>query len=162
MKRFLLLSMSPLLAAGLALAGEPAKVKAPKQTPEMLTAGKKVYETNCLTCHGEKGDGNGEVGKVLNPKPRDFTKEPMKQGGKPEEVFKSITEGVKDTTMVAWAQLSEEDRWAVTYYVLTMVPKPEKKGGKKGDKAPDAAAAPATPAPAAPAPAPAAPAPSAG
>lgn len=151
MKRLLALSLSSLLLAGVALAAEPAKVKAPKQTPEMLTAGKKVYEVNCLTCHGEKGDGNGEVGKVLVPKPRDFTKDPMKQGSKPEEVFKSVTEGVKDTPMVGWAQLSDEDRWAVTYYVLTMVPKPDKKGGKKSEKAAEAAT-PATPAtPAAPA-----------
>lgn len=134
MMRILLVGLSSLLVAGLALAAEPNKVKAPKATPELLAAGKKIYEVNCLTCHGEKGDGNGEVGKVLNPKPRDFTKEPMKQGAKPEELFKSITEGVKDTPMVGWAQLSEEDRWAVTHYVLTMVPKPDKKGGKKTDK----------------------------
>lgn len=134
MKRILLAVLSSLLLAGLALAAEPNKVKVPKPTPELLAAGKKIYETNCLTCHGEKGDGNGEVGKVLNPKPRDFTKDPMKQGGKPEELFKSITEGVKDTPMVGWAQLSEEDRWAVTHYVLTMMPKPDKKGGKKSEK----------------------------
>jgi len=37
-------------------------------------AGKTVYTTNCASCHGEKGAGDGPVGAALNPKPRDFSK----------------------------------------------------------------------------------------
>ena len=32
-----------------------------------------VYKTNCSTCHGEGGAGDGVAGAALNPKPRDFT-----------------------------------------------------------------------------------------
>lgn len=120
---------------------KPIAPKPPKKTPELLEAGKKVYEVNCLMCHGEKGDGTGPVGLALVPKPRDFAKEPFKQGTKPEQVFLSITGGVKDTPMVGYPQLSEADRWALTYFVLEMVPKPDKGAKSKGKKA----AAPATP-----------------
>ena len=29
-------------------------------------------ENRCATCHGEAGDGNGELAGALNPRPRDF------------------------------------------------------------------------------------------
>ena len=35
-------------------------------------AGKAPYTTNCLSCHGETGKGDGPVGQVLQPPPRDF------------------------------------------------------------------------------------------
>lgn len=119
---------------------KPVPPKAPKKTPELLEAGKKVYEVNCLPCHGEKGDGNGPVGQALVPKPRDFAKDPFKQGTKPDEVFTSITTGVKDTAMVGYPQLSEDERWGLVYHVLEMVPKKGKDTKAKAKK--DAPAAP--------------------
>ena len=36
-------------------------------------AGKAPYTTNCVSCHGETGKGDGPVGQVLQPPPRDFS-----------------------------------------------------------------------------------------
>ena len=36
-------------------------------------AGKTTYTINCLACHGETGKGDGPVGQVLQPPPRDFS-----------------------------------------------------------------------------------------
>ena len=38
-----------------------------------LENGKQKYTLYCVTCHGETGDGQGIVGKTLDPPPRDFT-----------------------------------------------------------------------------------------
>jgi len=98
----------------------------PKLTPALLEKGKAAYTTNCMTCHGEKGDGNGVAGAMMNPKPRNFIADKFKQGDKPEKVFKTISQGLPNTSMVGFGHLSEEERWALTYYVLDF-----RKAGKK-------------------------------
>jgi mono/diheme cytochrome c family protein len=43
------------------------------KTPELLAQGKKLYENNCVQCHGPNGDGKGWKAAELKKKPRDFT-----------------------------------------------------------------------------------------
>ncbi len=71
-------ALAALLAVGLGTAayaaGDAAK-------------GKVIFTTNCASCHGESGKGDGPVGAALNPHPRDFTKAEFKfdaaKDGKP-------------------------------------------------------------------------------
>jgi high-affinity iron transporter len=102
----------------------------PKKTPELLTQGKKLYEQNCVTCHGAKGDGKGQLGAVLKPPPSDFTK-PFHQWsfgkGDLKKVFEVITKGIPNTSMVKWDQLSEQERWALVYFVVEFATPPTKK-----------------------------------
>jgi high-affinity iron transporter len=102
----------------------------PKKTPELLTQGKKLYEQNCVTCHGLKGDGKGQLGTALKPPPSDFTK-PFNQWpigkGDLKKVFEVITKGKPNTSMVKWDQLSEQDRWALVYYTVEFAAPTKKK-----------------------------------
>lgn len=41
-------------------------------------AGKATFTTNCASCHGDSGKGDGPVGAALTPPPRDFTKAEFK------------------------------------------------------------------------------------
>ncbi|HEX8818445.1 MAG TPA: c-type cytochrome [Archangium sp.] len=111
------------------LVGSSAWAAAPKSTPALVEKGKTSYARNCLACHGETGDGNGPTGRFLNPKPRDF-KGPFKKGNKPEEIFNTISTGLPGSAMVPFAGLPEEERWALTYYVLSFQPA-QGKGTKK-------------------------------
>jgi mono/diheme cytochrome c family protein len=97
--------------------------KAPTSTPELIAKGQASYVANCAVCHGDKGDGNGPAGASLSPKARNFITEKFKYGSKPEQVYKTISEGAKDTAMMAFAHLPEDERWALTYFVLSLVKK---------------------------------------
>jgi mono/diheme cytochrome c family protein len=102
----------------------------PKKTPELLAKGKKLYEQNCMPCHGPKGDGKGPAGVLLKPPPRDFNR-PLSQWtyskGDLKKVFDVISKGIPNTSMVKWDQLSEQDRWALVYFVEGFATSPKKK-----------------------------------
>jgi len=106
----------------LSLATNAGGVKEP--TPETLAKGKAVFEKNCVICHGDKGAGDGVAGLALNPHPRNFKTDPFKNGTTPEDVFNTVTNGLKGTAMAGFAGLPEAERRAVAYYVLTL------RGGK--------------------------------
>jgi mono/diheme cytochrome c family protein len=97
------------------------QVKMPTKTAELITQGKKLYQQNCLPCHGDKGDGKGPVGAVLQPPANDFTK-PLKEWpttkGDPQKIFEVISKGIPNTGMVAWTQFPEQERWALVYTVI--------------------------------------------
>ena len=97
------------------------QAKMPTKTAELITQGKKLYQQNCLPCHGAKGDGKGPAGAVLQPPANDFTK-PLKEWpttkGDPQKIFEVISKGIPNTGMVAWTQFPEQERWALVYAVI--------------------------------------------
>jgi cytochrome c oxidase cbb3-type subunit 2 len=91
-----------------------------------LKLGKRIYQENCAACHGDKGDGKGPQADKLMTKPRDFTTGIYKfrstlSGSLPldQDIFKTISRGVRGTSMLAQLQLSEQERWAVVRYLTT-------------------------------------------
>jgi cytochrome c oxidase cbb3-type subunit 3 len=58
-----------------------------------LTEGSQIYLTNCVACHGDKGQGG--VGPNLTDK---F----WIHGGGIKDLFKTITHGVPEKGMIAW------------------------------------------------------------
>ena len=132
----LALAGAVILPGGPALGGAP-----PRKTPELVEKGKATFATLCAPCHGTTGDGDGPASSALVPRPRKFKSEPFKFGESPDEVWKTIMNGSPGTAMVGWTALSDEDRWALTYYVLSFrpekAPAPAEKaapGRRKGKK----------------------------
>ena len=85
-----------------------------KKTAEQ---GEKVAKVNCMSCHGDKGKGNGPAAVALNPKPADWTSLRV-QKESDGEIFWKITTG--RGPMPSWRHLSENDRWAVVRYIRTL------------------------------------------
>jgi cytochrome c oxidase cbb3-type subunit 3 len=104
-------------------AKDAARVKAMGvMTPEALltlahdkgtvASGKEVFTKTCAACH--RADGGGNVGPNL-------TDEFWLHGGAPDAIFKTVSNGVPEKGMPAWApQLGPEKTQAVTAYVLTL------------------------------------------
>jgi mono/diheme cytochrome c family protein len=85
--------------------------------------GKEVYTTNCASCHGDTGMGDGPSAASLDPKPK-----PLAQLAgilKDDYMFWRISEGGAispfNSAMPAWnSSLSEEQIWQVVTYLRTM------------------------------------------
>ena len=78
----------------------------------IITAGQAVFKTNCLACHGEKGQGT--VGPNL-------TDEYWLHGGTINNVFKTIKYGVPEKGMISWEKLLTPKQMAeVSNYVISL------------------------------------------
>ena len=81
---------------------------------ETLARGRELYATYCVTCHGESGAGDGVAGKALNPPPRSFVSaEGWTRGHRVSEIFRTLSEGIQGTGMVAYDYLASTDRFAL-------------------------------------------------
>ncbi len=112
-------ALATLLAPASALAGDAA-------------AGKTAYTVNCVSCHGETGRGDGPVGQVLQPPPRDFSVGDFKFDGDEDgkvgtdaDLKAVIAKGAGafggNQMMAAWGGvLSDEDIDNIVVYIRTL------------------------------------------
>lgn len=93
---------------------------------EQLARGKELFDSSCASCHGKKGDADTPITATLVPPPRNFhTEDPEEWTLQPTNalsVFDSVTNGVPGTSMASYANIDEDDRWAMVQYVLEFVP----------------------------------------
>ena len=86
---------------------------------DAATAGKDVYTTNCESCHGVQGHGDGPAGVVLDPQPKNLP-EFIPQVGD-DYIFWRVSTGKPGTSMAPWGGiLTEEEIWQVVAYVRTL------------------------------------------
>lgn len=91
----------------------------------LLSKGRELYATNCASCHGDAGRGDGIAGAGLNPPPKDFTDQAnWRNGATISGIYTSLYEGIPGTGMVMYSYLPPEDLFALTHVVRTFVPDP--------------------------------------
>jgi len=119
-----ILPVATIVAAG--LAAQPASAgTAPKVTADLIKLGETAYKRECAMCHSETGNGKGAGAYILDPKPRNFELGVYKLRSTPNgepptagDLFKTITNGVPNSMMPAFAALSEKERWGLAHVLL--------------------------------------------
>lgn len=103
-----------------------ARAEAPADTRH----GKVVYERYCLSCHGEFGDGKGEMAEWISPKPRDFRQGVFKWRSTPSgslplvsDLEKTIENGLYGTHMPSWFPIGRRSRFDAIAYIQTFSPR---------------------------------------
>jgi len=94
----------------------------PRQLPS-FEAGRLLFAQNCSQCHGEAGKGDGPRRQSMNPKqpvPANFTDAEFMSGLSPFKALNAISFGVENTAMASFAALSEDQRWQLAFYVLSL------------------------------------------
>jgi cytochrome c oxidase cbb3-type subunit I/II len=125
---------------------EPAvTIPAPPRVGEsLLASGRELYaKAKCAECHGETGAGNGPSAGQLRDdfelpiRPTDFTRGQFKGGSAVSDVFRTMTTGLDGTPMPSFGEtLTDDERWAISYYVLSFSAWGDPLTGKKLDLAP--------------------------
>jgi mono/diheme cytochrome c family protein len=96
----------------------PADAKATKNPVKGVGNAKKNIETNCVTCHGPNGKGDGPAAAALPPpKPADWTS-PKIAAESDGELFWKISNG--RGAMPPWKHLPDKDRWEIVNYIRTL------------------------------------------
>lgn len=90
-------------------------------SPELVMRGKSLFEKNCAQCHGPLGRGDGPAASTMNPKPRDFANSAgWKNGPHIPGIYKTISEGIRGTSMSSFDYISRRDRMALVHFVQSL------------------------------------------
>ncbi len=86
-------------------------------TAESVAAGKTLFETNCLICHGQTSVERGPVGKKLVPPPPGLDPV-MVKGLSDSTIFKAVTFGF-GRMPVFQDKLTPQERWNLVNFLRT-------------------------------------------
>jgi len=64
-----------------------------KADPAVVAEAQKVWKDKCVTCHGDRGLGDGPGAAALNPKPRSFKDPKWQMQTKDDRIAKVVVEG---------------------------------------------------------------------
>ncbi len=119
-------ALAAFMLGALALGAAPLAA----QTRGDPARGRQVFERYCMQCHGDRGDGAGEVARWSQPKPRDFRQGVYKFSSTPygslpttDDLDRVIQNGLYGTRMPPFAALSVRERRDVIAYLQTLSPR---------------------------------------
>jgi glucose/arabinose dehydrogenase len=79
--------------------------------PKAAVAGKPLYHLRCARCHGEHGEGSGNIPSISHGKVQSVSA---------GELFWFITKGDVGNGMPSWVTLPKQQRWQIISYVKTL------------------------------------------
>jgi S-disulfanyl-L-cysteine oxidoreductase SoxD len=99
------------------IAGQPASLPVPSSATS-VARGKTLFNIYCMLCHGETGEGNGNLRTFFNPQPANLTSATI-QKLEDAQIFLVITNGFGPMPPL-YEHLSPTERWDVINYVRTL------------------------------------------
>ena len=104
-------------ATSLGTAGALDLPRAPLDTVE----GHKLYVSNCSSCHGMSGAGDGPAARTLSPRPPAIGVKALIPGLTPTMAYNVISVGVRGTPMAGFASsLTPQQRWNIINYIYSL------------------------------------------
>jgi len=94
-----------------------------KSSPEVLAAAKKIFGYDCAMCHGEGGNGKGELVESMSLKMKDWHDSSVLTGLSDGDIYDLIVKG-KDKMVGEGDRLAPAKVWGLVHYVRTF----QKKG----------------------------------
>ncbi|MEZ4862508.1 MAG: c-type cytochrome [Caldilineaceae bacterium] len=93
------LTLATILVLGMFSAQQPARMAAKARSLEVeaIARGAEIFDHDCSTCHGDRGQGERNSGPALNT--QEFLREAVD-----ELIFNTIIDGRPGTSMPAWGQ----------------------------------------------------------
>ena len=92
--------------------------------------GKLIYQRYCVSCHGDKGNGQGEFAEWITTKPRDYRQGTFKWRSTPSgslptdaDLERVLINGLYGTYMPSWNPLGHRQRVDVIAYIKTFSPR---------------------------------------
>jgi len=92
-----------------------------KPSPESLAKGKKVYRVDCAMCHGENGDGKGDMAADMK-NVTDFTNPDVQKNSTDGQWFQIIRKG-KGEMPPEGDRAKDDDVWNVVNYIRAFAKK---------------------------------------
>lgn len=91
----------------------------PATAPD-LRRGAQLFQAQCAMCHGPQGHGDGPLAATLNPRPIALADRDRAAQRSLFALYQIIGGGVKGTAMPSFRALSDDDRWALAFFVGTL------------------------------------------
>lgn len=112
-----------------------AETLVPVQTPNWQL-GKKIYTDHCVSCHGSKAMGDGELLKSSGRKARPLATNDYRDHISLIQMFTAIAIGRKKTPMPSFSSsLTDHQIWSVTIYLFSLIQgRPEANQGQSIQK----------------------------
>ncbi len=123
---FALLPQEPAATPDQAMPADAATLTNPvKPTSESQARAKQMYAIDCAICHGEKGNGKGDLVADMNLKMKDFTDPETLKDAKDGELFYIIKNGDMKDKMPGEAPRTkgDDDIWNLVILVRSFAKK---------------------------------------
>lgn len=108
---------------------EKARKNPVKFTEESVAKGKSLYMTQCAMCHGENGDGKGDLAALMHINPSNFTNPQTLADRTDGELFTIIDKG-SGSMPSEGSRLKQDQTWNLVNFLRSLEGKTPAKSAK--------------------------------